>query len=152
MGSHDPFGHLKHKLWPKEGLGVELAIWLPTIKSQESTRFPFVQVACHIPLESSRWGLQLCFKLHLNQRSDRKVMGPQSRGSRGTKCNLDVGLVERHKVYYKGGRWRLPPSPGHVESKFPWLVLAPKVLQLCSNRFVLVLCRFVWVVDACHFS
>jgi len=19
MGSHDPFGHLKHKLWPKEG-------------------------------------------------------------------------------------------------------------------------------------
>jgi len=26
MGSHDPFGHLKHKLWPKEGLGVNLAI------------------------------------------------------------------------------------------------------------------------------
>jgi len=27
MGSHDPFGHLKHKLWPKEGLGVKLQIW-----------------------------------------------------------------------------------------------------------------------------
>jgi hypothetical protein len=26
MGSHDPFGHLKHKLWPKEGMGVKLAI------------------------------------------------------------------------------------------------------------------------------
>jgi hypothetical protein len=26
MGSHDPFGHLKHKLWPKEGLGVKLSI------------------------------------------------------------------------------------------------------------------------------
>jgi hypothetical protein len=26
MGSHDPFEHLKHKLWPKEGPGVELAI------------------------------------------------------------------------------------------------------------------------------
>jgi hypothetical protein len=26
MGSHDPFGHLKHKLWPKERLGVKLAI------------------------------------------------------------------------------------------------------------------------------
>ncbi len=26
MGSHDPFGHLKHKLWSKEGLGVELTI------------------------------------------------------------------------------------------------------------------------------
>jgi hypothetical protein len=26
MSLHDPFGHLKHKLWPKEGLGVKLAI------------------------------------------------------------------------------------------------------------------------------
>jgi hypothetical protein len=26
MGSHDPFGHLKHKLLPKEGSGVKLAI------------------------------------------------------------------------------------------------------------------------------
>jgi hypothetical protein len=24
MGLHDPFGHLKHKLWPKEGSGVKL--------------------------------------------------------------------------------------------------------------------------------
>jgi hypothetical protein len=24
MGSHYSFEHLKHKLWPKEGLGVEL--------------------------------------------------------------------------------------------------------------------------------
>jgi hypothetical protein len=23
---HDPFGHLKHKLWPKEVLGVKLPI------------------------------------------------------------------------------------------------------------------------------
>jgi hypothetical protein len=26
MGSHRPFGHLKHKLWPKEGPGVKLAV------------------------------------------------------------------------------------------------------------------------------
>jgi hypothetical protein len=26
MGSHDPFGYLKHKLWPKEGPRVELPI------------------------------------------------------------------------------------------------------------------------------
>jgi hypothetical protein len=25
-----------------------------------------------------------------------------SNGSPGTKCHLDVGFVERHKVYYKG--------------------------------------------------
>jgi hypothetical protein len=36
MGSHDPFEYLKHKLWPKEGLGVKVPIWFMTIKSQES--------------------------------------------------------------------------------------------------------------------
>ncbi len=32
---------------------------------------------------------------------DPKVAGVPL-GSLGTKCHLDVGLVERHKVYYKG--------------------------------------------------
>jgi len=124
MGLYNSFGHLKHKLWPKEGPKVKLVVWFPTTKIQESTGFPCVQVACNIPLESFRQGLQLCFRLHLNQRSTRKVMGPQSRGSpnfgnfetpiwesqlwqfRGngsprTKCHLDVGLMERYRVYYK---------------------------------------------------
>ncbi len=26
MASHEPFGHLHHKLWSKEGLGVKLTI------------------------------------------------------------------------------------------------------------------------------
>jgi hypothetical protein len=39
MGSHCSFGHLKHKLWPKEGPGVKLPIWPPIIKSRESTQF-----------------------------------------------------------------------------------------------------------------
>jgi hypothetical protein len=26
LGSHNPFGYLKHKLWPKEGLGVKVLI------------------------------------------------------------------------------------------------------------------------------
>jgi len=81
MGLHDPFGYLKHKLWPKEGRGVKLAVWFPTIKSKESTRFPCVQVACDISLKSSWRRLQLCYRLHLNQRSSKKVMGPQSRES-----------------------------------------------------------------------
>jgi len=36
MVSHDPFGYLKHKLCPKERLGVKLPIWLLITKSQES--------------------------------------------------------------------------------------------------------------------
>jgi hypothetical protein len=42
IGLHCPFGHLKHKFWSKERSGVKLAIWLPTTKSWESTRFPCV--------------------------------------------------------------------------------------------------------------
>ncbi len=48
MGLHDPFQHLKHKLWPKERPGVKL----PITKSQELTRFPCVEVACNKPLKS----------------------------------------------------------------------------------------------------
>jgi hypothetical protein len=36
MGSHDLFEYLKHKLWPKERLGVKVPIWLPPTKSQQS--------------------------------------------------------------------------------------------------------------------
>jgi len=52
-------------------------------------------------------------------------MGPQSCGSPifgnfkipiGTKCHLDVGFVERHRVYYKGEGGGVPPSPGRGES------------------------------------
>jgi len=52
MGSHDPFGHLKHKLLPKERPGVKLAILLPTTNSWESPRFLYVQVTYNILLES----------------------------------------------------------------------------------------------------
>jgi hypothetical protein len=52
MGSHEPFGHLQHKLWQKERLGVKLAIWLPTIKSRELTRPQCMQVECNTPLEA----------------------------------------------------------------------------------------------------
>jgi hypothetical protein len=37
--SHDPFGHVKHKLWPKERPGVKLSIWFPITKSRKSPRF-----------------------------------------------------------------------------------------------------------------
>jgi len=43
MGSHDPFRHLTHKLWPKEGLRIKLAIWFSTIKSWESPQFTCMQ-------------------------------------------------------------------------------------------------------------
>jgi hypothetical protein len=75
-------------------------------------------------------------------------------GSLETKSHLDVGPVGSHKVYYKGEGGGFPQvrtmvslvSPSHM-----WLVLAPKVFQLCTNHLVLVLCKPVWVSEACQF-
>ncbi len=39
MGSHDPFGHLKHKLWQKKRSGVELTIWLRLLKVENRLDF-----------------------------------------------------------------------------------------------------------------
>jgi hypothetical protein len=75
-------------------------------------------------------------------------------GSSGTKCHLDMGLVERHRVYYKGEGGGFPQVWAVMSLVSPsclWLVLAPKVLQLCTNHLVLVLCRSMWVVKACQF-
>jgi hypothetical protein len=67
-------------------------------------------------------------------------------GSLMTKCHLDVGLVGSDRVYYKGEGGGFPQvwaMVSLVNPNCPWFVLAPKVLQLCTNLFVLVLCRFV---------
>jgi hypothetical protein len=75
-------------------------------------------------------------------------------GSPDTKCHLNVGLVERHRVYYKGEGGGFPQVQAMVSLVSPscsWLVLAPKVLQLCTNHLVLVLCRFIWVDEVHQF-
>jgi hypothetical protein len=65
-----------------------------------------------------------------------------------------VAPLERWKKYYKGeggGFPRVRAVVNIVSPSCPWLVLTPKVLQLCTNHFVLVWCRSVWVSEACHF-
>jgi hypothetical protein len=156
MGSHDPFGHLKHKLWSKERLRVKLANWLPTTKSQESTQFCCVQVACDIPLESSRRGLQLCFRSHYNQKSTREIMGPKVArdpivGFRDSHLGVpgqnaiwmwppwrDAKNIIRGKLVAspKSGPWKVLWVQGYL-----WLILTPKVLKLCTNQCV------VWFVQ-----
>jgi len=136
MGSHCSFGHLKHKLWPKEGPGVILPVWLPTRKSQELTRFTWLQKACNILLESSWRELQLCFKPHLDLRSARKVMGFQSHKSPNWR---DFGTPTREsrerKAIWMWASWLaieytirgkvwLPPSPSRGESSVSVLPVA----------------------------
>jgi len=65
-------------------------------------------------------------------------------GSPGTKSHLDVGFVERHIIYYKGEGGGFPQVRAVVSlvsPSCPWLVLTPKVFQLCTKHLVLVLCN-----------
>jgi hypothetical protein len=146
VGSHDPFRHLKHKLWPKEGSWLKLAIWFPTTKSQESPQFHCVQVACDILLKSSWRGLQLCLRFHINRRFAHKVMGVPTLGisrlplgSPGTKWHLSVGLVAKHRVHYKwegGGFPQVWAVVSCVSMCLPMVHLCTKMLQLRSNQLV----------------
>jgi hypothetical protein len=70
------------------------------------------------------------------------------RRSPGTKSHLDASPVESHRVYYKGEGGGFPQVRAVVSLVCrccPWLILAPKVLQLCTNHFVWVACKPVRV-------
>jgi hypothetical protein len=65
--------------------------------------------------------------------------------------HLDVASVESCRVYYKGEGGGFPQVRVVVSLVcpcYPWFVLAPKVLQLCTNHFVWVVCRPVWMTKA----
>jgi hypothetical protein len=70
-------------------------------------------------------------------------------GSPGKNSHLDVTSVESCRVYYKGESGGFPQVRAVVSLVClccPWLVLAPKVLQLCTNHFVWVVCSLCeWV-------
>jgi len=74
-------------------------------------------------------------------------------GIPGKKSYLDVRLVERCKIYYKGEGGGFPKIRAVVSFVCPccpWLILAPKVLQLCTNHLVWVVCKPVWMSEACQ--
>jgi len=128
MASHEPFGHLQPKLWAKEGLGVKLAVWLPTTKSRESTSSRCLQKECDRALESSLRELQLWLRSHSNKRSELGDMSSQSPRSPTWDSFGTPPWESREKVPFRcgsrgvtqrilyGGRWWLPPSSGRGES------------------------------------
>jgi hypothetical protein len=163
MGSHDPFGDLKHKLWPKERPKVKLAVWFPTIKIQELTWFPYVQVACDIVLESSQWRLQLCFRLHPNQRLAQKSYGaPKSWESQLWQFRDSHLRILGQKTIWMWASWRgvkyivrgkvvASPKSGPWWVLWvwvcSWLVLATKMFSQGTNQLVVWFgaCSCEWV-------
>jgi hypothetical protein len=112
MGSHDPFGHLKHKLWPKERSESNWQFDFPSLKVMNQPNF--LMCKWHA---THRWktldegynfssNLISIGGLHTKLCAF-KVVRDLTLGISGlpfwspeTKSHLDVGLVERHKIYY----------------------------------------------------
>jgi hypothetical protein len=167
MGLHDPFGHLQHKLWPKERSKIKLAIWLPTTESRESTRFPWVQVACDMSLKSSWQGLQLWFRPRSNRRFAPEVIVPQScetpnLGDFGTPiweswdkkpfgCHSH-GVVQVWYMGEGGGFHRIRVVVNLMSPKLSRLVLAPKVLQKVNKPIGWLVVMQVCVTKVYHSS
>jgi hypothetical protein len=165
MGSHCPFEHLKHKLWSKERPRVKL-VWLLTTKSQKSTRLLVWRqhATYHWKDLDQSYNFASNFiairGLHAKSCAPKvakvpivKILGLPL-GSPRTKNHLDVAPMERRIIYYKGEGGGFPQVRAMVSRVSPscmWFVLAPKVLQPCTNHLLLVLCTFVWVIETCQF-
>jgi hypothetical protein len=122
-----------------------------------------MKTTCNISLEISQQELQLCFILHLDSRSARKIMGFQSRGSPGWRdFRTPTWESRERKAIWMWALWRgaeytirgkvvASPKSGRGEScAFVLLMASPRVLQLGTNHLVLVLCRHVWASEACQ--
>jgi hypothetical protein len=163
MASHEPFGHLKHKLWAKERPGVKLAVWLPTTKSRESTWSRCVQMECNTPLESS-WGeIRVCFRPHPNSRFEPGVMSSQSPGSPNRESkpgqfrdsSLGVPGIKTNWMWVPRsnaentiwGKVVASPESGPWWVKWvqgrSWLVPTPKGCIMSSNQLV----GWFWMQD-----
>jgi hypothetical protein len=134
-------------------------------KGWELTRFSCVQMACNIPWKALNEAYNFASNLISIRSLYTKLWRPKVAGvptltisglplgSLETKNHLDVGPMERCKVYYKGEGGGFPQVRVVVNLVCIcclWLVLAPKVLQLCTNHLALVLCKSVWVSEACQ--
>jgi hypothetical protein len=146
MGSHDPFGHLQHKLWQKKKVekqidklipdhgksevdpiplrvgGVRHAIgklWMKATTSIQTSSRSKVCTRSYSPTklrDSQPWRFQ---HSHLGVLGQKKPFG----------CHY-CGEVQN--ILY-GGRWCLPPNPGHGESCESKVVHGSFQHQRCYN-------------------
>jgi len=109
MGLHDPFGYLKHKLCPKEGQFDSQSLKVENRPDLLAWRW---HVTYHWNFFEKCYNFASKFisikGLHTKLWASKVARVPISRilglplGSPGTKWHLGVGLVIKHRQYYKG--------------------------------------------------
>jgi hypothetical protein len=156
MSSHDPFGHLKHKLWPKKGSKSNCQFDFRPLKVEN--RPNFLTCRWHVINHWKFFDEDYNFASELNSIEclHAKLKAPKiarisvvgiSRlplGGPRTKWHLGVGPMAKHRVYYKGEGGGFPQVRAVVSLMSPCLpvtFLCTKVLQLHTNQLV------VWFVQ-----
>ncbi len=114
MGLYDPFGHLKHKLWPKKGWKSNWQFGSRPLKVNNRADFLACKwcAICHWKFLNEGYNFASNFisiKGLYTKLWAPKVVGVLTLGisgllfrSPGTKRHLGVGPMARHKIYYKG--------------------------------------------------
>jgi hypothetical protein len=156
VGLHDPFRHLKHKLWAKEGCYWQLDSQPLKIKNRPNfLECRWCATYCWKALDEGynfAWDLISIKGLHTKLCAPKVTRVPTlgilglPLGSPKTKCHLGVGLVTRHKIYCKGEGGVFPQVRAVVSLVSPCLLMVhpcTKVLQLHTNELV------VWFVQVC---
>jgi hypothetical protein len=138
MGSHDPFGHLKYKLWPKERPEVKLTIWFSTTKSRELPHWKAFNEGYNFALD-----LISIEGLHTKLWAPKVVGIPEQN-------DIWVLVMWPCTKYIIRGKVVASPKSElwwvlwvHI---YPWFIRAPK----CSNYALtnlFSLCRSVWIIE-----
>jgi hypothetical protein len=154
MGSHDPFGHLKHKLWPKK---FQKSNW-------QFDSWP-LKVGNRPDFLACRWCATYCWKA-LDEDYKFSLDLISIRGSHTKLCSPKVTGVPTLGIMRLWEFWDKMPfgcGPHGEGTKYtirgkvmaspksglwwvlwvrvcPWLVLTPKVFQLCTNQLVVWFC------------
>jgi len=114
MGSHDPFGHLNTSYGQKKGRESNWQFDSRPLKVRNRPDFLTCRWCEKYHWEAFNEGYNFVIDLILIRGLHTKLWGPKVAGvstlvisglpfgSPKTKSHLDVSLVERHKVYYKG--------------------------------------------------
>jgi hypothetical protein len=140
IGLHDPFKHLKHKLWPKEGPWVKLAVWFSTTKIRESPQFPSYRWHATYRWKALDKGYNFSWDLISIKALHTKLWTPKvtkiptlgiSRLQLGTKWHLGASRVARHRIYYKEEGGGFPQVQAVVSLVKPWLPVA----YSCTKMF-----------------
>jgi len=114
MGSHCSFGHLKHKLWPKEGSGVD-PIYLFTDDVRHTIRK--LSTRATILLEIASW-FEVCSQSYEAPKLRESHLGRFQDSHLGVPGQKAIWMWAPWKgaEYTIRGKWWLPPSSGRGES------------------------------------